>query len=187
MRMNPDSGINALVFLSHFDRGIKRARAIARAYGDDRLHTAVMRACDHLVAVRVEALSIEMCVGINEHFWASSQNAGPDLRSGRASAGRQNSARQKSAHQNQRTLVPGGTSSGTLTSIGFPPSGEAANIIPFDSSPRSFLGARFATITTLRPTRVSGAYASAIPATTCRTSFPISTSSRSNLSAPFTF
>ena len=35
-------------------------------------------------------------------------------------------------------------------------SGEAATIIPFDSSPRNFRGARFTTITTLRPTSVSG-------------------------------
>ena len=52
-------------------------------------------------------------------------------------------------------LAPTGTSSRKLASTGFPPSSEAATIIPFDSRPRSFRGARFATITTLRPTKVS--------------------------------
>src|SRR5579864_6807685 len=53
--------------------------------------------------------------------------------------------------------APTGTSSRKLASTGFPPSSDAATIIPFDSMPRSFRGARLATITTLRPTRVSGA------------------------------
>src|SRR3954470_23497346 len=53
-------------------------------------------------------------------------------------------------------LVPTGTSSINEARIGFPPSGEAATIIPFDSNPRNFLGARFTTITTLRPISVSG-------------------------------
>ena len=51
-------------------------------------------------------------------------------------------------------LVPRGTSSKKLASTGFPPSSDAATIIPFDSSPRSLRGARFATITTLRPINV---------------------------------
>ena len=54
-------------------------------------------------------------------------------------------------------LAPTGTSSKKLASTGLPPSSEAATIIPFDSNPRSLRGARLATITTFRPTRVSGA------------------------------
>src|ERR1022692_4409774 len=54
------------------------------------------------------------------------------------------------------SLVPMGTSSRKLASTGFPPSGEAATIMPLDSSPRSLRGARLATITTLRPISVSG-------------------------------
>src|ERR1700731_5171043 len=52
--------------------------------------------------------------------------------------------------------VPNGTSSRKLASTGLPPSGEAATIMPFDSNPRNLRGARFATITTLRPISVSG-------------------------------
>src|SRR5579864_8240927 len=61
------------------------------------------------------------------------------------------------------SLAPTGTSSRKLASTGFPFSSDAATIMPFDSRPRSLRGARLATITTLRPTRGSGAYASAIP------------------------
>src|ERR1700756_3390338 len=54
-------------------------------------------------------------------------------------------------------LAPIGTSSRKLASTGLPPSSDAATIIPLDSSPRIFLGARFATMTTFLPTSVSGA------------------------------
>src|SRR6185295_17626240 len=52
--------------------------------------------------------------------------------------------------------APTGTSSRKLARTGLPPSSDAATIIPCDSRPRSLRGARFATITTLRPTRASG-------------------------------
>ena len=55
------------------------------------------------------------------------------------------------------SLAPTGTSSKNPASTGCPPSSDAATIMPFDSRPRSLRGARFATITTLRPTSVSGA------------------------------
>src|ERR1700682_2291469 len=47
--------------------------------------------------------------------------------------------------------APIGISSRTPASTGFPPSSDAATIIPFDVRPRSLRGCRFATITTLRP------------------------------------
>src|SRR2546421_11999897 len=63
------------------------------------------------------------------------------------------------------SLAPTGTSSRKLTSTGLPSSPtDAATIMPLDSSPRSLRGWRLATITTLRPISVSGAYAVAIPA-----------------------
>src|SRR5712691_6804429 len=52
--------------------------------------------------------------------------------------------------------APIGTSSRKLASTGISPSREAATIIPCDSTPRSFRGTRFATITTLRPISSSG-------------------------------
>ena len=51
---------------------------------------------------------------------------------------------------------PNGTSSRNPVSTGAPPSSEAASNIPFDSNPRIFLGARFATITIFRPINFSG-------------------------------
>src|ERR1035437_8346271 len=61
--------------------------------------------------------------------------------------------------------APIGTSSRKLTSDGLPPSSDAATIMPWDSMPLSLRGARFATMATLRPTKASGLYASAMPAT----------------------
>ena len=58
---------------------------------------------------------------------------------------------------NYLSLAPTGTSSKKPASTGFPPSMDAATIIPFDSRPRSFLGSRLATMTTFLPTSVSGA------------------------------
>ncbi len=55
----------------------------------------------------------------------------------------------------QRTLVPGVAGS-ALRTIGPPPSGLAASTIPFDSIPISLAGLRFATMTTVLPTRASG-------------------------------
>lgn len=52
--------------------------------------------------------------------------------------------------------APIGTSSKNAASTGLPPSSEAATIIPFDIIPRSFLGCRLATITTLRPIKSPG-------------------------------
>jgi hypothetical protein len=54
-------------------------------------------------------------------------------------------------------LAPIGTSSRKLASTGFPPSIDAATIMPFDSNPRNLRGARFATMTIFRPISVSGA------------------------------
>ena len=54
-------------------------------------------------------------------------------------------------------FAPFGTSSKKPANMGRPSSPiEAAKIMPCDSSPRSFLGARLATTMTLRPMRFSG-------------------------------
>ena len=52
--------------------------------------------------------------------------------------------------------------------------------MPFDSTPASFAGSRFAMNTTLRPTSVSGGWDLARPATIWRTPAPSSTSRRSS-------
>ena len=55
------------------------------------------------------------------------------------------------------TLAPEGTAGSTMRSDGAPVSGSvAARIIPFDSTPMSFAGARFATKTNFFPTSCSG-------------------------------
>ena len=60
-----------------------------------------------------------------------------------------------------------------MRSDGSPVSGSvAARIIPFDSTPMSFAGARFATKTNFRPTSCSAVYAVAMPPTIVRTSSP---------------
>src|SRR5262245_61774171 len=71
------------------------------------------------------------------------------------------------------TMLPLGTSEGTSSSTGFPSSPtDAARTIPFDSTPMSFAGFRFATTTMLRPTSAPGSYCAAMPATICRRSPP---------------
>src|SRR6185436_19066790 len=60
-------------------------------------------------------------------------------------------------------LAPLGTSSRKLANTGWPSSPtEAASSMPLDSRPRILRGSRLATITILRPTRLSGLYALAI-------------------------
>ncbi len=54
-------------------------------------------------------------------------------------------------------FAPLGTSSRKLANTGWPSSPtEAASSMPFDSKPRILRGSRLATITILRPTRLSG-------------------------------
>ena len=56
------------------------------------------------------------------------------------------------------TFAPEGTAGSTMRSDGSPVSGSvAARIIPFDSTPMSFAGARFATKTNFLPTSCSAA------------------------------
>src|SRR5262249_61005813 len=88
MRMDTDSRINTLAFLSQSDSAIKCARAISRADGNNRCDSRFVCACNHHVAISVETLSIKMCMRVYEHFWGSSTNVSPDLPSGRASAAR---------------------------------------------------------------------------------------------------
>ena len=83
------------------------------------------------------------------------------------------------------TGVPFGTGAVTPTSTGLP-STDAARTIPFDSMPINFAGFKFVTMITCLPTKSSGAYASAIPATTVRVSVPRSTVIFNNFFDPCT-
>ena len=86
------------------------------------------RTRDHLLAVGIELLAIEMCVRIDEHdlVLVVGQTA---CRSAVA------------AGDAYFSRAPTGTSSKKLASTGLPPSSDAATIIPLDSSPRSLRGA----------------------------------------------
>ena len=57
---------------------------------------------------------------------------------------------------NHRMREPGGTSPSKATSVGLPPSGLAARIMPFDSMPISLAGFKLNTTPTVRPTSCSG-------------------------------
>src|SRR5580704_9844620 len=177
VRMNAQRRINKIVSLRQLNSAVYLLRTITVADGNDGLHSGLACPRDDLLAVGVELLAIKVRVRIDKHRThvgtaASAVRPEPALSEAvGAKLGR--------AYFN---LAPTGTSSRNPASTGFPSSSDAATIIPFDSSPRIFRGARFATITTFRPTNASGAYASAIPASTCRTSVPISISSRKSLS-----
>lgn len=73
-----------------------------------------------------------------------------------APEGQQNPADPDPADPAYFSLAPRGTSSRNPASTGLPSGSEAANSIPFDSSPRILRGARFATMTILRPISFSG-------------------------------
>src|SRR5580692_5343014 len=181
VRMNSNGRVNEVVLFGELDPAVERPGAGSAADRDNRFDSGFAGASEHLLTVGIKLLHLEMCMGIDEH---RSLVVGHWLCSAGGSPVRLVVEVKKLAYF---SLVPTGTSSRKPASTAFPPSGDAATIIPFDSSPRSFLGARFATITTFLPINNSGAYDSAIPATTWRTSVPRSTSRRSNLSAPFTF
>src|SRR6266404_9553010 len=187
MRMNsytrPDSRILwlAVVFFRQFYTAVGRVGSVTVAYGKVGFDPVLFRARQHFFTIGVVAIAFEVGVGVDEHGrWSLVVSRSRD----RVGTG----ASRVQAEDRQRyfNLVPTGTSSRKLASTGLPPSGDAATIMPFDSSPRSFRGARLATTTTFRPINDSGSYASAIPATSCRTSVPRSTSRRNSLSAPLT-
>src|SRR5215470_3204172 len=76
MRMDTDSRINTLAFLSQSDSAIKCARAISGADGNHRRDPRFACACNHHVAISVETLTIKMCMRVYEHFWGSFTNVG---------------------------------------------------------------------------------------------------------------
>jgi hypothetical protein len=144
----------------------------------------VGRACNRLVEIRLERLVRQMAVGV-DHLEPGASPRGPSTRplAGTASlesagspaprlASSASLALRSSlcssrvsapvswlahyARSHHRMRDPGGTSLSKLTSVGFPPSGLAARIIPFDSIPINFAGFRLNTIPIVRPTSCSG-------------------------------
>src|SRR5208337_11773 len=151
----PDSRIFrfAVVLLRHLNRAVGGVGAIAVSDGEVSFDPVLFRARQHFGAVAVVALAFEMGVRVDEH-----QSLVVRRRSFARSCGDERPGPSgPSSAAPYLSLVPTGTSSRKLTSTGLPPSGEAATIMPFDSSPRTLRGARFATTTTLRPMSVSGA------------------------------
>jgi hypothetical protein len=165
MGMNADGGVDEFVFLGEPNSAIKRSRPRTAADRDDIFDASVPCPRDHPLTVSIELLHFEMCVGIYENqSRALSHRLALPTSERQYCPGRDGRSRLSGqcfvvelTVAIYFSLVPTGTSSKKLHSTGFPPSGEAATIIPFDSSPRSLRGARFATMTTLRPIKDSGA------------------------------
>src|SRR5207302_9102837 len=67
VRMNANRGVEKIVLFCELDAAIERPRPIAVANRDDMLDPSFPRASNHLLAVRLELLSLEMSVRINEH------------------------------------------------------------------------------------------------------------------------
>src|SRR6266478_2221294 len=120
MRMNAYGGINEFILLGECNAAVQRARTGSAADGHDCLNTRVPRPRQHLLTVGIELFHLEVCVGINEH-----DGILPSFLAGRIFDGSEISI--------YFNLVPTGTSSRKLHSTGFPPSADAATIMPFDS------------------------------------------------------
>ena len=127
-------GVDPVVLFGEGDGCVEVVRAGSAAYGQQGLHACFARSCEHCVAVFVKLRKLEVRVGIDNFHLGD-----PGYRQLR-----------------YFRRAPTGTSSVKVQSTGLPSGVEAATIIPLDSTPRSLRGARFATITTLRPTSSSG-------------------------------
>ena len=67
MRMDADGGVDKFVLLGQSNAAVQRAGPGSAANGDDLFNAAVPRPRDHLLAVGVELLHLEMGVGVYEH------------------------------------------------------------------------------------------------------------------------
>jgi hypothetical protein len=67
--MDTDSCIELPIPVSQFDSAVKGARAITDADSKYRFHSSGTRTLQNLLSIRVEALSIEMSMGIDVHGW----------------------------------------------------------------------------------------------------------------------
>ena len=67
MRMHADGRVHERILVRELNPGVERGRTVAIADGDHGSHSGLARASDHLLAIGVELLAIEMCVRIYEH------------------------------------------------------------------------------------------------------------------------
>src|SRR5215471_19980789 len=137
--------------LGKLDPGIQIRRPVAIADGNHGCDPRLAGARDDFQAIGVKLLAIEMCVRIDKHGngLLASGSGLPHQAVGLRTIQRRRSLKARARRQFYFNRAPTGTSSRKLANTGWPPSSDAATIIPLDSSPRIFRGARFATITTL--------------------------------------
>jgi len=141
VRMDADGRDDLWVTVGEANGAIEMWRAIAGADAKNAVDAGLGGADEDGVEIGGEFLVVEMSVGIGDghgRLWGRRFRL-PLLRCRR-----------------YFRRAPTGTSSRNPASTGFPPSREAATIMPLDSMPRSFRGFRLATITTLRPIIFSG-------------------------------
>jgi len=123
-------------FLPHPESS-NRLRLVARREDAEGLREArLLRAIDDGIEVAGERLVGQMTVTVDQWWLIEAPNKGRPA--------------------GQRIRDPGGTSPSKLMSLGLPPSGLAARIMPFDSIPINFAGLRLNTTPTVRPTSCSG-------------------------------
>ena len=67
VRMDADGCVDERKFIGELDSGIERRRAVAVADRHHRLYAGLAGASDHLLAICVKLLAIEMCVRIYKH------------------------------------------------------------------------------------------------------------------------
>ncbi len=65
--MNPDRGVDEFVLFGQLDAAIQSPRPVTVANRDDGLYSCCSCPRDHLLAIGLELLAIEMSVGIDEN------------------------------------------------------------------------------------------------------------------------
>src|ERR1700685_355082 len=77
--MNADRRVNESVFFGESDGAVERPRASSTADSQNCVDPTFTCACDHLLAVSIELLRLEMCVGIDEHGFRLMASGSPNL------------------------------------------------------------------------------------------------------------
>src|SRR5258708_768849 len=67
VRMDPDGCVDKRILFGQYDPAIEIHRPIAIPDGHESLNPNLARPRDDLLTIRIEALSLEMCVGIYKH------------------------------------------------------------------------------------------------------------------------
>src|SRR6516225_1846037 len=124
--MNSDRRVEEGILVGQPNAGIKLRRTIAIADRNHCDNSGLACTCDHLLAVGVELLTIEMGVRVDEHRKAGVGRQASGVRANRFMWGQPSwlSAERSSTCYFKR--APIGTSSRKLARTGFPPSKDAA-------------------------------------------------------------